>query len=183
MADLDAMSFILMGVRDNLRSKNNWKDKQCRISFGTTPISLGVPWFVGIEDLSESNEADEEDMFDRYEYGVQIGVWRNAAMYPNDREGVLLQDADTYLKDRKMLHDLTTCVVDVVKSTDTVQCINDLLSLNSRPNCYSPILSQLRYMGHSKTEIVTSIPSIEVTEGRWARRILQFRGAKQIITR
>ena len=183
MAQVDTMAYILEVVRSRLRSENKWKDGQCRLSFGTTPITNGVPWFVGIEELSRENLAAESDMFNRMQYGIQIGIWRNADIVPNDREGVLLTDEDTYLRDRKMLKDLEDCVLPVVQHYDTVQCINDLLAKAARPDCYDPIMSQMMYTGSSATEIITSIPSIKVTNGRWARRILQFRGANQVVTR
>lgn len=183
MAQVDTMAYILMAIRSRLRSENKWRDGQCRISFGTTPITNGVPWFVGIEELDRDNLADQSDEFNRMQYGVRIGIWRNADIVPNDREGVLLTDKDTYLSDRKMMKDLEDCILPVVQSYDTVQCINDLLAKNARPDCYSPVLSQMMYTGSNATEIVTSIPSINVTNGRWARRILQFRGAVQVVTR
>ena len=183
MAQMDAMAYVLIAIRDKLRRDNKWKKGQCRISFGTTPITNGVPWFVGIEELDEDNLADQSDEFNRIQHGVRIGLWMDAEKFPNDREGIMLGDEDIYLRDRVMLKQLEDCVVPIVQSYDTLQCINDLLAKNARPDCYDPALNRLMYMGRNATEIVSSIPSINVTNGRWARRILQFRGANQVVTR
>jgi hypothetical protein len=181
--DMDAMAFILVASRDMLRANHNWKKGECRLSFETTPISNGARKFVGLEEVGITNGATEIDTYNSYEHSIRVGVWRDAAAIPNDREGILLEDDDMYLRDRQMLHDLETCVRRTLQSWELVECVNDYLGSAERPNCYPPVLSQLRFAGRSETEIITEIPEINVLGGRWARRLLTFTGMRQIVER
>lgn len=182
-SEIDAMAYILKASRDTLRSQNNWEKGNCRLSFGTTPISNGARWFVGIEEIGLTNSAGEIQSYNDYEHSIRVGLWRDAAPMPNDREGVLMEDDDVYLRDRSMLHDMENCVRRTIQSWDLVECVNDSLASALRPACYPPVLSQLRYTGRSDTAIITDIPEIGVSGGKWARRFLTFRGMRQFVER
>ncbi len=181
--DIDAMSFILKACRDKLRAENDWDKGNCRLSFGTTPISNGARWFVGLEEIGATNVSGSISEYDEYEYAIKVGIWRDSNAHPNDREGVLLEDEDLYLRDRRMLHGLETCVRRTLKQWAVVTCVNEYMAIASRPDCYPAVLSQLRMTGKSETSLITDIPSISISGGRWARRLLTFRGMRQIVKR
>lgn len=172
-----SMGMALEGVRDWLRSKNDWSNIECGVHYQTVPPNRAGQKFIGIDDGGvETGPANTHALTEIYM--IDIGIWRRPGHLPKDMLGNVMLPEDLYLPEISTLNDLERRVVFWLHQRwDLLNYINGKYGLpdEGRGDNFT---GQLVYSGRSKVE--TASPDQQQPGIVFLGRKLRFRGLRRV---
>lgn len=169
---MSAMSLVLEGTRDYLKTQNSWDTTQCEIQDQGTPPAVAGEFFVALDDGGVETQGEDSELLREIQL-IEISVWRRLGGYAPDKVGVMLLDTDIYRNTIETLSTLERKVVSQVHGDWALRvAINTQFGLPDA-TLGGEFTSSFRYKGRSRPERVV-IPDAE--DDVYLGYRLRFRG-------
>lgn len=171
-----SMAMALQGVRDLLRSTNQWDEKQCGLQENGIPPAICRSFYAGIDETSVTS-ANESNYYLGEAFAISVHVSRNVAWIPKDYQGNALLKSDPYLQSILTMDDLERKVIlSLHDNWALTNIINDHWNLPN-DNLGDVFIGSLSFIGRTKTRDLIAEDGNNGTA--FKSRELRFRGLKR----
>lgn len=169
-----SMGMVLEGVRDWLRTQNNWDVKTCGVQMGNVPPNTAGPKYISLDDDGVDTGPDNTHALTEI-FGLEIAIWRRPGHLTKDYRDQAYLPEDRYLPEISNLHDLERRVVFFLHQRwDLVAWLNTKYGLPDSGKGDN-FTGQLVYRGRSKLD------SVATDKGElYIGRRLRFRGLRRV---
>jgi hypothetical protein len=169
-----SMGMVLEGVRDWLRTKNEWDHMTCGVMAGSIPPNRAGQKYVALDDDGVDTGPDNTHGLTEI-FGLEVGIWRRPGHLPKDQQWNMVIPEDVYLPEVDNLNKLERNVIFLLHQRwDLAAWLNQKYGLPSSATG-DAFTGQLVYRGRSKIEAASGDGT-----NRFIGRRLRFRGLRRV---